>query len=77
MDDTTPEARATMIAIYRRMTPAQRLQRMAALNRMVQDLAAARIRAEHPSASPREVRLRVAALWLGHEAMLQTYGWAP
>lgn len=77
MDDTTPEAWATMIDLYRRMTPAQRVARMAALNRMVQELAAARIRREHPDASPREIQLRVAALWLGREAMLRTYGWAP
>lgn len=77
MDDTTPEARALMIEAYRRMTPAQRLRRMGELNRMVQTLAAARIRAEHPHAPDREIQLRVAALWLGRDLMLQTYGWAP
>jgi len=66
-----------MVEILRRMTPLQRLQRSFELRHAALALARARVLREHPNASPREVRLRLASLWLDAETMRRVYGWDP
>jgi hypothetical protein len=59
------------------MSPADKLRRVEALNEAVLQLAAARIRQESPTLTERELRLRVAALWLPAETMRLAFGWEP
>jgi hypothetical protein len=66
-----------MIEIVRRMTPAQRLHRSFELRACTLRLARARILQKHPDATPREVQLRLASLWLDAETMRRVWGWDP
>lgn len=76
-DDTHPAILALMLEGYRRMTPAQKLARCGDLSTAVRQLAAARIRAEHPEADEREVLLRVASLLYPADLMERAAGWKP
>ena len=76
--DTPLDVEEILLAGYRRMTPAEKLQRVADLNRSVRQLALARIRSQYgPNLSEREERLRLAALWLDRETMARVFGWDP
>jgi hypothetical protein len=75
--DTSPEAEAILVEGYRRMTPAQKMERVAALTRMVQELALSDIRRRHPHANERELHLRLASRWLDRETMVKAFGWDP
>jgi hypothetical protein len=77
LSDTPPEVEAVLLEGYRRMTSAQKLERVCALNRTVQQMALAGIRARHGELPEREVRLRLAALWLGRDTMIRVFGWDP
>ena len=76
--DTSPAAERVLIEGYRRMSPAEKLQRVAALNRALVALSTARLREQYGAAmSPRELRLRLAALRLDPETMRTVLGWDP
>lgn len=76
--DTDPAAEAIQIEGYRRMAPAEKLRIVEDLNRTVRELAAARIRARYgPDLPERELRLRLAALWLDRETMIRVFAWDP
>jgi hypothetical protein len=75
--DTSPEAEAFLIEGYRRMSPAEKLRRVASLNRALKELAAARIRAQYGDIPDDEMRLRLGALRLGRETMVKVFGWDP
>ncbi|MFY9823515.1 MAG: hypothetical protein WAM82_19190 [Thermoanaerobaculia bacterium] len=76
--DTPPEIEEMMIERYRRMTPLDRLRQVFELNYTVQSMAALRIQAQYgPDLSEDELRLRLAALWLDRETMIEVYGWDP
>jgi hypothetical protein len=77
MDDTHPAVAKMIIDGYRRMTPAEKLARCGDLSSAVRQLSAARIRAEHPEADEREVRVRVAALLYPAELLRRAVGWVP
>ena len=66
-----------IVEACRRMTPAEKYARVQALNEGVLQLAAARIRQQYRPTSERELRLRVAALWLGDETMRLVFDWDP
>lgn len=68
-DDTSPAAERVLIAAYRRMTLARKARQVDQLTLGVQQLALARLRAEDPTAGERELRLRLAALWLSPEQL--------
>ena len=55
------------------MTPAEKLARVEALNETALQFAAARVRREHPNISERELRLRLASLWLDRETMIRAF----
>lgn len=77
-EDTPPEVRAMMIEGYRRMSPAEKLQRVVDLNRAVESLARARIRERYgPDLSAREEDLRLASLYRDRETMIRAFGWDP
>lgn len=75
--DTSAKAEQFLIEGYRRMSPAQKLARVRGLTQAVQQLALARIRQQHPHADERELRLRLASLWLTREQMIAAFGWDP
>ena len=77
LSDTSPDAERVLIEGYRRMTPAQRLDRVFAMNRALEQLQRARIAAEYGSVPEREMRLRLASLRLGRETMVKVFGWDP
>jgi hypothetical protein len=63
---------------YRRMSATRKLERVVAMNRALDQLARARIRAEYGTdLSEREVLLRLAALRLDRELMVAAFGWDP
>ena len=74
--DPPLEVEEILLAGYRRMTPAEKLERVADLHRAVQQMALARIRAQYrPNLSEREERLRLGAFWLDRETMIAVFGW--
>jgi hypothetical protein len=76
--DTPPEIEEIVVERYRRMTPFERLMQVWELNRAAQQMAALRIQAKYgPDLSERELRLRLAALWLDRETMIEAFGWDP
>jgi hypothetical protein len=74
-DDTDPAVEAILIAGYRRMSPSQKLDRVRALTRAVQELALADIRRRHPDADEREQALRLASRWIERDLMVRAFGW--
>ena len=76
--DTSPDAERVLIEGYRRMSPAEKLERVAGLNRALVTLSTARLRAQYGAAmTPRELRLRLAALRLEPEIMRTVLAWDP
>ena len=76
--DTPPEVEELMLDAYRRMTPAEKLGRVVELSRAAEAMAAARIRATYgPDLPERELRLRLAALRLDRETMIEVFDWDP
>jgi hypothetical protein len=74
-DDTDPAIEAMLIDGYRRMSPAQKLERVRALARALQQLALLDIRRRHPGADGREQALRLASRRIEPELMLRAFGW--
>lgn len=74
-NDTHPKIEAMLIEGYRKMSPMQKLERVCALTRAVQELALLDIRRRHPNADPREQALRVASRWIEPELMVRAFGW--
>jgi hypothetical protein len=76
--DTPAEIEQRLVEEYRRMSPGQRLMMAMDMNRAVQQMAAARIRAQYgPGLSERELRLRLASLWIDRDTMMRAFGWDP
>jgi hypothetical protein len=74
-NDTDPRVEALLIEGYRGMAPSQKLERVRALTRAVQELALMDIRRRHPDADEREQALRLASRWIGPELMVRAFGW--
>ena len=67
-----------LIKGFRRMSPAEKMQRVASINRALGQLAEARIRQQYgPELPERELRLRLASLRLPREIMVKVFGWDP
>jgi len=77
LSDTPPAIQERMDAAYRRMTPPEKIGRMAALTGALRALTLARIRAEHPGETARQHSLRLAARFLTREQMIAAFDWAP
>ena len=73
--DTDSKAEAVLIAGYRAMSAGQKIERVGALTRAVQELALLDVRRRHPDADEREQALRVASRWLDPELMKRVFGW--
>jgi hypothetical protein len=76
-EDTAPSVERVLVEGYRRMSAAQKLQRVLDMNRTVEILALARIRAERPSADEHEIKLRLASLRLDRDTMIRVFRWDP
>jgi hypothetical protein len=76
--DTPPEIEEILVEKYRRMKPEERLYQVFELNYRAQQMAAMRILAKYgPDMGERELRLRLATLWLDRQTMIEAFGWDP
>jgi hypothetical protein len=76
--DTAPAVEQFVIDGYRGMSPAEKLGRVVALNRALDQLATARLRSRYGSElGGEELRLRLAALRLDAKLMADAFGWDP
>ena len=76
--DTSPEVARLVIEGYRRMSPADKIGRVVALNRALEELATARLRSQYgDELTEGERRLRLAALRLDAKLMRDVFGWDP
>jgi hypothetical protein len=75
--DTHPEIERIQIEGYRRMTPAQKLERVWGLDATVRALQMAEIRSRHPDADDRECLLRMASRRLPADVMRKVFNWDP
>lgn len=75
--DTSPEVERLMIELWRRATPEQKLARMFGMGRMINELTRAEVRRRYPSASSREIDLRLASRTLPRDVMIRGFGWDP
>ena len=76
--DTDPEIQRILDEHARRLTPGERMMRVFELNRAAELMALAGIRQRHGDGlSEREERLRLAALRLDRETMVEVFGWDP
>lgn len=74
-NDTDPRVEAILVSGYRAMSVSQKLARVTALTRAVQELALLDIRRRHPDAGQREVALRLASRWIDADLMKRAFGW--
>lgn len=74
-NDTHPKIEALLVEGYRKMSVMQKLERVRALTRAVQELAILDVRRRHPDASAREQALRVASRWIEPDLMVRAFGW--
>ena len=65
--DTTPEAEAVLLGLWRQTPGWRKWEMMEQLNRTARELALAGLRRRHPDAGPEELRRRLADLLLGPE----------
>lgn len=75
LNDTHPKIEAILLEGYRKMSPAQKLERVRMLTRAVQELALLDVRRRHPNADAREQALRVASRWIEPQLMVKAFGW--
>ncbi len=75
--DTHPTIQRMMLRGYRRMSPAEKFRRVEELNELTLELAASRLKRERPGIGERELRLRLASLWLSRSCMIRAFGWDP
>jgi len=75
--DTSTEADELMFQLWRRATPAQRLQKVFIIGRSINALVRGEIRRRYPDASAREIELRLAARSLDRETMIRAFNWDP
>jgi len=77
-NDTAGAAEELLVEGYSRMGAIDKLRRVEDLNEAVLQLAAARIRQQYGShISERELRLRLASLWIPRETMQRVFDWDP
>ncbi|MCK6529895.1 hypothetical protein L6R50_20825 [Myxococcota bacterium] len=74
-NDTHPKIEALLVEGYRKMSVMQKLERVRALTRAVQELALLDVRRRHPNADAREQALRVASRWIEPDLMVRAFGW--
>ncbi|MBI5853306.1 MAG: hypothetical protein HZB39_20040 [Planctomycetes bacterium] len=76
-DDTTREAEALQLAIWRSLPMHERFRLLGELCATARHLTELGIRKRHPLAGDDEVRMRLFATWLDRATMIRVYGWDP
>ena len=71
--DTTPEAHAVQVEMFRRMDPADKLKMAMRMSDGARELSCAGVRLRHPEYSADQVRLAVNRLMLGDTLFAQVY----
>ena len=78
LGDTSPSAERILIEGYRKMSHARKLERVFDLSETLRQMSRQRILERHgDTLSERDVRLRVAALYLNTETMIAAFGYYP
>ena len=78
LNDTSAEAERVLIEGYRKMSPARKLMRVFDLSETLRRLSRQRIVQRYGAVlSERDIRLRVAALYLDRETMIAAFGYDP
>ncbi len=78
VNDTSAEAEQVLIDGYRNMSPARKLQRVFDLSETLRQLSRQRIVERYgTSLSEREIKLKLAALYLDKETMVAAFGYDP
>ncbi len=72
--DTTPEAEAIVVGLYRSAPPWRKMAIVEDITKSVRLLAIAGLAHRHPGASTDELRRRLAGLILGEELAEKAYG---
>jgi inhibitor of KinA sporulation pathway (predicted exonuclease) len=75
--DTPPEVEAIQVRLFCEMGPRGRLAAALELNEALDNLAMAGIRSRHGALQDTESRLRLFALRLSREQMVDAFGWDP
>ena len=75
LSDTHPEIEKRLIEGLRRMSAAEKFQRIAELNASLELLAMADVKKRHPEANEWECRLRVASRRIPPDLMKKAFGW--
>ena len=75
--DTTADVECRMVERWRAMSATRRFELVAELNDACERMSELGVRQRYPSAGDRDVRLRVLALRLGRDLMVEVYGWDP
>lgn len=70
-----PEIERLLIEGMRRMSPAEKMRRIAGLNQTLEMLALSGIRVRYPEADEWECRLRVASRRVPPELLKKAFGW--
>lgn len=75
--DTDPRIEEFILAVNRRMTPAEKLSAIGRLWRLQVQLAEAGLRGRYPGAGLEEMQKRLCAILHGREVSLRFFGWDP
>jgi hypothetical protein len=73
--DTHLAIQALLIDGYRKMSAAEKIERVRLLTMAIQELALADIRKRHPDADAHEQALRLASRWIDQNLMLRVFSW--
>ena len=76
-EDTPIEIERIQIEIWRKQSPARKLELLRSMVQGIQRLQLAEIRRRHPNANERELKMRLASRRLSPELMRRVYGWDP
>jgi hypothetical protein len=75
--DTSPEAERIYIELLREAPPWRKAAIIESLTRACQELAVSGIHMRFPRAGVKEIRMRLAALWMDRDTMMRVFGWDP
>jgi len=73
--DTNPIAEKILIENYRKKSIPEKMRMIREITLACQKMALSGIKQRYPDADKKELRLRLGALWLTKETMLNVYHW--
>ena len=75
--DTSPEAERVLVELWRRASPARKIEMVLSANRTARALAMSGLRQRYPADTPARLQRRLADLWLGPDLATKAYGPPP